>query len=98
MLVALLLYGAHYICTDIRLPHGSPIGCMPYSVGGFLEINVLLMLDVYSHRILRLKICSVVLLPALSPACSSAIISSAWGFSLIIELSTLFSEDKLIWL
>ena len=36
----------------------------------------------FSHRILRLKICSVVLLPALNPACSSAIISSAWGFSL----------------
>ena len=32
--------------------------------------------------ILRLKICSVVLLPALNPACSSAIISSAWGLSL----------------
>ena len=31
----------------------------------------------FSHRILRLKICSVVLLPALNPACSSAIISSA---------------------
>ena len=41
-----------------------------YSVGGTL------------HRILRLKICSVVLLPSLSPACSSAIISSAWGLSL----------------
>ena len=36
----------------------------------------------FSHRILRLKICSVVLLPALNPACSSAIISSAWGLSL----------------
>ena len=36
----------------------------------------------FSHRILRLKICSVVLLPALNPACSSAIISSAWGFSI----------------
>ena len=35
-----------------------------------------------THRIVRLKICSVVLLPALNPACSSAIISSAWGFSL----------------
>ena len=37
----------------------------------------------FSHRILRLKICSVVLLPALNPACSSAIISSAWGLSLL---------------
>ena len=36
----------------------------------------------FSHRILRLKICSVVLLPALNPACSSAIISSACFFSL----------------
>ena len=33
----------------------------------------------FSHRILRLKICSVVLLPPLNPACSSAIISSAWA-------------------
>ena len=35
-----------------------------------------------SHRILRSKICSMVLLPALNPACSSAIIASAWGLSL----------------
>ena len=36
-----------------------------------------------SVRILRLKICSVVLLPALNPACSLAIIFSAWGLSLL---------------
>ena len=35
----------------------------------------------FSQSILRLKICSVVLLPALKPACS-LMISSAWGFSL----------------
>ena len=40
------------------------------------------LLEVLSHRTLRLKICSVVLLPALNPACSSASISSAWGLSL----------------
>ena len=34
----------------------------------------------FSHSILRLKICSVVLLSALNPAFSSAIISLAWGF------------------
>ena len=33
----------------------------------------------FSHRLLRLKNWSVVLLSALNPACSSAIISSAWG-------------------
>ena len=36
----------------------------------------------FSHRILRLNICSVALLPAMNTACSSAIISSAWGLSL----------------
>ena len=33
----------------------------------------------FSHRILRLKICSVVLLPALNPACSSAINQKSWS-------------------
>ena len=36
----------------------------------------------FSHRILILKICSVVLLPALNPVASSVIISLAWGLSL----------------
>ena len=36
----------------------------------------------FSYRILMLKICSVVLLLALNPVCSSAIISLAWGLSL----------------
>ena len=44
-------------------------------------VQILLVLEVLSHRILRLKICSVVLLPALNQACSSAIISSAWSLS-----------------
>ena len=35
-----------------------------------------------AQSILRLRICSVVLLPTLKPACSSLIISSACGFSL----------------
>ena len=55
---------------------------MPYSVKGFFEIDedmvqILLVLEVLSHRFLRLKVCSVVLLPALNAACSSTIISSA---------------------
>ena len=56
---------------------------MTYSAKGFFETNegmvqILLMLKI--RRILRLKICSVVLLPALNPACSSTIISSALAF------------------
>ena len=61
---------------------------MPYSVKGFFEINedlvqILLMLEVlFTQDSLQLKICSVMLLPALNPDCSSAIISSTWGLSL----------------
>ena len=39
----------------------------------------------------RLKICSVVLLPALKPACSSAIIFSACGFNLFNDLQHNFA-------
>ena len=40
-----------YSCTDIVLPHGGPLGCVPYSVKGFFEINedmvqILLVLQV----------------------------------------------------
>ena len=44
-------------------------------------LEVLLMLGV-SHSILRFKICSVVLRPGLKPACCSAMIVTAWCFSL----------------
>ena len=60
---------------------------MPYSIKSFLEIDetmidVLLVLYIFSHKIRNLKICSVVLLPARKPACSSAMMFSASGFSL----------------
>ena len=44
---------------------------------------------------MRLNICIVVLLPALKPACSSAIITSACGWSLF---RTIFSMTLLGWL
>ena len=40
----------------------------------------------FAQRILRLNMCSVVLLPALKPACSNAVISSACGWSLFREI------------
>ena len=49
----------------------------------------------FSQRILRLKICSVVLLPALKRASSSAIIVSAFGFYL---LNMIFTITLLGWL
>ena len=42
-----------------------------------------------------MKICSVVLLPALKPACSSAMIFSACGFNLF---SMVFSMTLLVWM
>ena len=48
-----------------------------------------------SQRILKLKICSVVLLPALEPACSSAMVFSACHFNLF---SMIFSMTLLGWL
>ena len=49
----------------------------------------------FSHRMRRLKICSVVLLPALKPACSLAMVFSACGFNLF---SMIFSMTLLGWL
>ena len=56
-------------------------------------LEVLLMLEV-SHSILRFKICSVVLRPGLKPACCSAMIVTAWCFSLFYRT---FSMALLGW-
>ena len=66
---------------------------MPYPVKGLLEVyedkvEILLMLQVFLAE--DPKICSVVLLPALKPACSSAVISSACGwFRMIFNMTLL---------
>ena len=72
--------------ADLVLLHGCPQSCMPNPVEGLLEVyedivEVLLSWRYFSQRIRRLKICSVVLLPALKPTCSSAMIFSACGFN-----------------
>ena len=60
---------------------------MPNPVEGLLEVyedmvEVLLVLEIFlTER--RMEICSVVLLPALKPACSSAMIFSACGVNLL---------------
>ena len=73
---------------------------MPNPVEGLLEVykdmvEVLLVLEIFLKRICRLKICSVVLLLALKPACSSVMIFSACGFNLF---SRAFSMTLLGWL
>ena len=59
---------------------------MSYSLKGFFEINedmvqILLMLEILFTQNSKLTICSVVLLTALNPTCSSAIRSLALGLS-----------------
>ena len=60
---------------------------MPNPVEGLLEVY-----EDMVEVLLVLKICSVVLLPALKPACTSAMIFSACGFNL---LSIIFSMTLL---
>ena len=73
--------------ADVVLLHGYQQSCMPNPVEGLLEVykdmvEVLLVLEIFLTEVRGLKICSVVLLPALKPACSSAMIFSACGFNL----------------
>ena len=87
------------VCADVLL-RGCPQSCMPNPVEGLLEVykdmvEVLLVLEIFLKRICRLKICSVVLLLALKPACSSAMTFSACGFNLFCMI---FSTTLLGWL
>ena len=74
---------------------------MPYPVNGLLEVyedmvEILLMLQVFLAEDPEIELnCSVVLLPALKPTCSSAMISSASGWSLF---RMIFSMTLLGWL
>ena len=70
---------------------------MPNPVEVLLElyddmVDVLLVLEIFSQRIRRLKVCSVVPLPALKPVSSSAMIFSTCGvnlFSMIFSMTLL---------
>ena len=88
------------VCAVVIILYGCPQSCMPNPVKGLLEVfedmvEVSLMLEIFFTEDLykcRLKICSVVLLPALRPACSSAMTFSACGFNLF---SMIFSMTLL---
>ena len=73
--------------ADVVLLLSCPQSWMPNPVEGLLEVykdmvEVLLVLEIFLTEDSRLKVFSVVLLPALKPACSSAMIFSACGFNL----------------
>ena len=62
--------------ADVVLLHGYLQSCMPNPAEGLLRVyedmvDVLLVLEIFLTEDSRLKICSVVLLPTLKPACSS---------------------------
>ena len=85
--------------ADVLL-HGCQQSCIPNPVEGLLEVyedmvEVLLVLEIFITEDSRLKNFSVVLLPALKPACSSAMIFTACGFNLF---SMIFSMTLLGWL
>ena len=93
-LVIEVLYHSDQVGADVEMPHGGPLCCMPYPVERLLEVNedvieVLLVLEVL------LKICCALLHPGLKPACSSAMIFSACGFS---RFRKIFSITLLGWL
>ena len=84
--------GSYDARVDVVFPHSCPQGFVPYPVKCLLEVyedmvEILL--------ILRLNICSVVLLLALKPAYSSAMISSACGWGLF---RMIFNMTLLGWL
>ena len=86
-LVVEAFYGSDQVVIDVIQPHGCTQSCMPNSVERLLEVHKDMVrlwwcCRYFSQSILRLKICSVVPLPALKPACSSLMISSACDFSL----------------
>ena len=70
--------------ADVLL-HGCPQSCMPNPVEGLLEVCE----DVAEV----LLICSVVLLPALKPACFSAVI-----FSLVASICSVDLQHDFAWL
>ena len=70
--------------TDVVLLPGFPQSCMPNPVESLFEVyedivEILLVLGIFLTENARLKICSVVLLPTLRPAFSSALVSSIYS-------------------
>ena len=66
---------------DIVLLHGVMLCQRLFEISEDM-LQILQTLRYFSQRIQRLKVCSAMLLPALNPAFSSILISSAWGLSL----------------
>ena len=83
--------------ADVVLLHGCLQNCMPNPVEDLLEVyedmvEVLLVLEIFLTE--DSWICSVVLLPSLKPACSSAMIFSACGpslFSMIFSMTVVLA-------
>ena len=78
--------------VDVIFPYSCPYGFVPYGFvpypeKGLLEVyedmvEILLMLQEFLAEDPEIEYSSVVILPALKPACSSTMISSACGWSL----------------
>ena len=82
--------GSDKVGADVVLLYDCPQSCMLNPVKGLLEVfedmvEILLVLEIFlTEDVLggsSMKICSVVLLPALKPACSSTMIFCTCGFN-----------------
>ena len=88
------------VSADVVLLPGYPQSCMPNPVEGLLEVyDDMVEMSCWCwryflERISKLKICSVVFLPALKPACSSAIFFSAFGSSLFSMIFSMLSSPS----
>ena len=84
MVQILLMLGVHYtqdskketLFCDAHLSSGPSLF---FSSDSSIRLTELYVCEECIHRILKLKICSVVFLPVLDLACFSAVFSSAWG-------------------
>ena len=89
-------YGSDQVVIDVIQSHECPQSCMPNSVERLLEVHedvvkAFLVLQVFLTE--YSEIFSVVLLPALKPAFSSVMISSACGFSLFRRILTWMTDQ-----
>ena len=89
--------------ADVVLLHSCSQSCGPNPVKSLLEVyedsrGLAGAGDISRTGIFRLKICPVVLLPALKPVCSSAMIFSACSFNLFntIFRMTFLSPDTIL--
>ena len=97
-LIVEAFYGSDQVVIDVIQPHACPQSCMPNTVERLLEIHedMVKALLVFKAFLTEYSKIEKLLLPALKPACSSLMISSACGFSLFRRILSMTLPGWLI--